>query len=102
VLANAIRWWWVAISGDRQTFYQERGRDIVYREPVWKNEVIDEPAETAFPSQDIHELYPVYRLSIMNLRLERESVQIKTKAKTFRHQASLLSVLVECQPKQYL
>ena len=102
VLANASRWWWVAISGDRQTFYQERGRDIVYREPVWKNEVIDEPAETAFPSQDIHELYPVYRLSIMNLRLERESVQVKTKAKTFRHQASLLSVLVECQPKQYL
>ena len=102
VLANASRWWWVAISGDRQTFYQERGRDIVYREPVWKNKVIDEPAETAFPSQDIHELYPVYRLSIMNLRLERESVQVKTKAKTFRHQASLLSVLVECQPKQYL
>ncbi len=102
VLANANRWWWVAVSGDRQTFYQERGKDVVYREPVWRNKIVEEPAETAFPSQDIHELFSVYRLSIMNLRLERESVQVKVKAKTFRHQASLLSVLIELQPKQML
>lgn len=102
VLANANRWWWVAVSGDRQTFYQERGKDVVYREPVWRNKIVEEPAETAFPSQDIHELFSVYRLSIMNLRLERESVQVKVKAKTFRHQASLLSVLIELQPRQYL
>ncbi len=102
VLANADRWWWVAISGDKQSFYQERGKDIVYREPVWKNDLVEEPAETAFPSQDIHELYSVYRLSIMNLRLERESVQVKVKAKTFRSQSSLLSVLIEVGIKQYL
>ena len=102
VLANANRWWWVAVSGDRQTLYQERGRDVVYREPVWRNKIVDEPAETAFPSQDIHELFSVYRLSIMNLRLERESVQVKVKAKTFRSQASLLSVLIEVGVRQFL
>ena len=101
VLANASRWWWVAISGDKQTFYQERGRDVVYREPVWRNELVNEPAETAFPSQDIHELFSVYRLSIMNLRLERESVQVKVKTKTFRHQGSLLSILIEVGVRQY-
>lgn len=102
VLANANRWFWVAVSGDRQTFYQERGKDVVYREPVWRNSLISEPSETAFPSQDIHELFSVYRLSIMNLRLERESVQVKVKAKTFRSQASLLSVLIEVGVKQFL
>lgn len=102
VLANANRWWWVAVSGDKQTFYQERGKDVVYREPVWRNKLVDEPAETAFPSQDIHELFSVYRLSIMNLRLERESVQVKVKAKTFRSQCSLLSVLIEVGVRQYL
>ena len=102
VLANANRWWWVAVSGDKQTFYQERGRDVVYREPVWRNKLVNEPAETAFPSQDIHELFSVYRLSIMNLRLDRESVQVKVKAKTFRNQASLLSVLIEVGVRQFL
>lgn len=102
VLANANRWWWVAVGGDKQTFYQERGKDIVYREPVWRNKLVDEPAETAFPSQDIHELYSVYRMSIMNLRLERESAQVKIKAKTFRAQANLLSILIEVGVKQML
>lgn len=102
VLANATRWWWIGITGDKQTFHQERGKDIVYREPVWKNKVIDEPAETAFPTQDLYERDAVYRLSIMNLRLERESIQIKVKTKTFRAQGSLLSVLVETGVRQYL
>lgn len=102
VLANATRWWWIGITGDRQTFYQQRGNDIVYREPVWKNEIVTEPPETAFPTQDIYGEDATYRLSIMDLRLERESVQIKVKTKTLRQQASLLSVLVECQAKQYL
>ena len=102
VLANATRWWWIGITGDRQVFNQERGRDIVYREPVWRNKIIEEPPETAFPAQDIYGEDATYRLSIMDLRLQRESVQVKVKAKTMRNQASLLSVLVELQPKQYL
>lgn len=102
VLANATRWWWVGITGDRQVFTQERGRDIVYREPVWRNKIITEPPETAFPVQDIYGEDATYRLSIMDLRLERESIQVKVKTKTMRDQASLLSVLVEIQPKTYL
>ena len=102
VLANATRWWWIGITGDRQVFTQERGRDIVYREPVWRNKIITEPPETAFPVQDIYGEDATYRLSIMDLRLDRESIQVKVKAKTFRNQASLLSVLIELAPKQYL
>lgn len=102
VLANATRWWWIGITGDRQTFYQQRGNDIVYREPVWKNEVVTESPETAFPVQDIYGEDATYRLSIMDLRLDRESIQVKVKTKTFRAQGSLLSVLVELSPKQYL
>ena len=64
--------------------------------------IIEEPPETAFPVQDIYGEDATYRLSIMDLRLQRESVQVKVKAKTMRNQASLLSVLVEVQPKQYL
>ena len=102
VLANATRWWWVGITGDKQVFNQERGKDIVYREPVWKNKIIEEPPETAFPVQDIYGEDATYRLSIMDLRLTRESIQVKVKAKTFRDQASLLSVLIEVFPKIYL
>ena len=102
VLANATRWWWIGITGDRQVFTQERGRDIVYREPVWRNKIIEEPPETAFPQQDIYGEDATYRLSILDLRLERESIQVKVKAKTMRSQASLLSVLVELAPKIYL
>ena len=102
VLANATRWWWIGITGDRQVFTQERGRDIVYREPVWRNKIITEPPETAFPVQDIYGEDATYRLSIMDLRLDRESIQVKVKAKTMRNQASLLSVLIELAPKLYL
>ena len=102
VLANATRWWWIGITGDRQVFNQERGRDIVYRQPLWRNKIITEPPETAFPVQDVYGEDATYRLSIMDLRLERESVQVKVKAKTMRNQASLLSVLIEVQPRQYL
>ena len=102
VLANATRWWWIGVTGDRQVFNQERGRDIVYREPVWRNKIIEEPPETAFPVQDIYGEDATYRLSILDLRLERESIQIKVKARTFRNQASLMSVLVEVQPKNFL
>ena len=102
VLANATRMWWIGITGDKQVFNQERGRDIVYREPVWKSKNIEEAPETAFPVQDIYGEDSTYRLSIMDLRLERESIQIKVKAKTMRQQASLLSVLVELAPRQYL
>lgn len=102
VLANSNRWWWISVNGDKQYFTQFRGHDKVYRQPSWDTLVANEPAETAFPVEDVFERDAVYRLSIMNLRLQCESVQVRVKAKTFRNQANLLSVLVEVQPKQYL
>jgi len=102
VLANATRWWWMGISVDKQVFNTTRGRDRIYRQPVWQTKMVEEPAETAFPIEDVSEEKSVYRFSIMDLRIRCESIQVKIKAKTFRDQASLMSILVECQPVQYL
>lgn len=102
VLANATRMWWMGITTDKQQFNTIRGKDIVYRQPVWATKVEQESPETAFPVEDITEEKSVYRFSIMDLRIRCESIQVKMKAKTFRAQASLMSILVECQPLQYL
>lgn len=102
VLANATRMWWIGISVDKQDFVPTRGKDMVYREPVWATRMIKESPETAFPEEDITEEKSVYRLSVMDLRIRCESVQIKMKTKTFRAQASLMSTMVEVQPLQYL
>lgn len=101
VLANATRMWWVGISVDKQVFDPTRGRDRVYRQPVWATKMIEEPPETAFPVEDITEEKSVYRLSMMDLRIRCESVQVKVKTKTFRSQASFMSTLVEVAPWQY-
>lgn len=102
VLANATRTWWLGISVDKQVFDPSRGNDRVYRQPVWATKTIIEPPETAFPVEDVSEEKSVYRFSILDLRIECESVQVKIKTKTFRAQASFLSTLVEISPKQYL
>lgn len=102
VLANATRTWWLGIAVDKQMFATTRGDDRVYRQPVWATKTIVEPPETTFPVEDVTEEKSIYRFSIMDLRIKCESVQIKVKAKTFRSQASLMSVLVEAQPWQYL
>ena len=102
VLANSNRWWWLSILADKQEFTQYRGVDHVFRQPAWDTLVTKEPAETPFPVEDVFERDAVYRFSIMNLRIQCESVQVRMKTKTFRNQANLMSVLVEVQPKQYL
>ena len=102
VLANSNRWWWLSILADKQEFTQYRGVDHVFRQPAWDTLVVKEPAETPFPVEDVFERDAVYRFSIMNLRIQCESVQVRMKTKTFRSQGNLLSVVVEVQPKQYL
>ena len=102
VLANSNRWWWLSILADKQEFTQYRGVDHVFRQPAWDTLVMKEPAETPFPVEDVFERDAVYRFSIMNLRIQCESVQVRMKTKTFRSQGNLLSVVVEVQPKQYL
>ena len=102
VLANANRWWWMSIVGDKQSLVQRRGKDNIFRQPSWDTIVDKEPVETAFPIEDVFERDAVYRLSIVGLRIECESVQVRMKTRTFRNQANLLSVLVEVQPREYL
>ena len=102
VLANANRWWWISIVTDRQFLAQHRGLDNYYRQPCWDTIVDNEPVETPFPVEDVFERDSVYRMSITNLRMQAESVQVRVKTKTFRSQANLLSVLVETQPHNYL
>ena len=102
VLANANRWWWLSIVTDKQFLDQHRGLDNTYRQPCWDTLVDDEPVETPFPVEDVFERDSVYRMSITNLRMQAESVQVRVKTKTFRNQANLLSVLVETQPHNYL
>lgn len=101
VLANATRWFYVSVVGDKQILYPQRGRDQVFRQPVWVTNHIEEPAETPFPIEDVFERDSVYRLSIMDLRMQCESVQVRVQAKTFRAQANLLSVLIEVAPRQF-
>lgn len=102
VLANANRWWWISINGDKQSLAQYRGRDKWFRQPVWDTINITEPVEEPFPFEDIYEENSVYRISLYHLRMSCSSVQVKVKTKTFRGQADLLSTLFEIQPKQYL
>lgn len=102
VLANANRIWNLSIAVDKQRLTQRRGRDRWYRQPSWDTLIDKEPVETPFPLEDIVERDAVYRLSITNLRIECESVQVRMQTRTFRQQASLLSVLVETQVKQFL
>lgn len=102
VLANANRWWWISIATDKQFLAQHRGSDNVYRQPSWDTLVDKEPVETPFPIEDVFERDSVFRMSIMNLHMQAESVQVRVKTKTFRNQANLLSVLVETQPHNYL
>ena len=102
VLANANRWWNISVAGDKQVFTQTRTQDSWYRQPCWDTLAVREPVETPFPIEDVFEKDAVYRLSLMNLRLQCESVQVKVQTKTFRAQADLLSVLVEVAPKNYL
>lgn len=102
VLANSNRWWWISVTGDGQFLAQSRGKDNTYRQPSWDTLVVNEPVETPFPIEDVFERDAVYRMSITNLRMQCESVQVRIRTKTFRNQANLLSVLVEVQPHQYI
>lgn len=102
VLANSNRWWWISLNGDKQRLTQIRGYDKVWRQPAWDTITIKEPAETAFPIEDVFEQDAIYRLSLMNLRIQCESIQARIKTKTFRNQANLISVELEVAPKQFL
>lgn len=101
VLADDERFWYFGVSTDKALLRQTRGKDITYRVPCWATEIEDEPVEMPFADQDIYEDNATARLSLSPMRLHCESVQLKARTKTFRSQASMVSVLVEMQPRQY-
>lgn len=101
VLADANRWAWLGISVDKHDLEQYRGNDIVFREPIWDTIDIEEPVETAFPIEDIYEESALKRIDITNLRIKCTSVQLKFKIRTFRGQASLVSVGFEVTPRNF-
>lgn len=102
VINNANRHWFISISSDKQNMTQFRGHDKWYRQPVWDTITVTEPVETPFPFEDIYEENAIYRMSLLNLRLQCSALQIRVKTKTFRSQGNLVSIEAECQPHQYI
>ena len=102
VINNANRHWFISINGDKQNMTQFRGHDKWYRQPVWDTITVTEPVETPFPFEDVYEENAIYRMSLLNLRLQCSALQIRVKTKTFRSQGNLVSVEAECQPHQYI
>lgn len=99
VLANSNRIWNLAVTVDKDALTQYRGVDVWYRKPCWATIEVEEPTETPFYTNDIYEEDAVARLTISQLRIQGSSVQVKVQCKTFRAQASLISVLLEAQPR---
>ena len=102
VINNANRHWFISINGDKQNMTQFRGHDKWYRQPVWDTITVTEPVETPFPFEDVYEENAIYRMSLLNLRLQCSALQIRVKTKTFRSQANLVSTEAEVQPHQYI
>lgn len=99
VLANANRWAWLGVAYDTHKLCQERGRDVVYRMPIWDTITVEEPPESAFAVEDIYEEDALKRLDIEGVRIRCTSIQLKFKVKTFRGQVSLVSVGFEVMPR---
>lgn len=102
VLANCNRWWNFAISKDAHNIEATRKINAWYRVPSWDTINIPEPVENPFAENDQYEDKSVDILTMSNLKIKAISIQVKTQTKTFRNQASLISVLLEAQAKQYL
>ena len=98
MLADATRWVWLGISVDKHNLKQERGKDVVYRQPVWDTIQVEEEPETPFAVEDIYEKSAMKRLDITNIRIRGTAVQLKFKVRTFRGQCSLCSIGFEIRP----
>ena len=101
VLANSNRWWYMSFLTDKQQLTQYRGNDVWWRKPIWDTIRVDEPVEAPFAFEDIYEEDAIFRLDMTHLRVRCSSIQVRTMVKTFRTQASLISVLLEVQARQY-
>lgn len=102
IIADANRWWWFGLSFDKHTMAQERGKDVWYRFPNYDTITVDEKPEEPFYEEDIYEENAVSRMDITNIKIRCTSFQIKTRVKTFRAQANLISTGIEIGAVNYL
>lgn len=100
-LANATRWWWVQLNYDRDTLEQVKGNEPWYRVPVWDTIDLDVQVEDPFPDLDNYQDKSVALSSLGYINTRAISVQVCVRCKTFRKQASLLSVLLEARARPY-
>lgn len=101
VLANSNRWWWVGLTYDKHVLDQVRGKVTAYRIPCWATANAVNAVEDPFNESDVYEEDAVSLLSVTNIRTQAISAQVRIKTKTFRSQASLISTVLEAQPRQY-
>lgn len=102
VIANSRRIWYLGLSFDRDDLNPDRGVQAWYRLPTWATAPLTQNPEDPFATEDIYEQYATSLLALPNLNARAISVQVRVKAKTFRSQANLISVLLEARPRSYL
>lgn len=102
VIANTDRWWNFALAKDEHSLTTARKIQAWYRVPVWATESENLPVENPFSEVDVVKENSIATCSIMNLKMDAISVQLRVKCKTFRAQANYISTLFEAQPKQML
>ena len=101
VIANANRWWWLALNADKQFQTQFRGPESWYRQPVWDTIDTEDPVEYPFPYEDVTEQNAIFRMYLSHIKIKGESIQMKVKCKTFRDQANLVGTGFDIQTRNY-
>lgn len=101
VLANTTRWWNFGISIDQHDQEQHRGKTITYRIPSWDTIEDKVAVEEPFATVTAYSEKAIDLLTLPNLNARAISTQVKTRCKTFRSQANLVSVLLESRIRQY-
>lgn len=99
-IANANRWWLVGLSFDRHNLTQNRLKTVSYRIPVWDTLKEETNFEDLFTEEDIYNSKSISLSAIGPLKVQCISTQVKIKCKTYRQQASLVSIMLEAQPRQ--
>lgn len=101
VIANTNRWWNFGISADDHTLKQMRGNTVTYRLPSWDTLEAEHSPEDIFTTETVFSEKAVDLLTIPNVWNRAVSVQIKTRCKTYRSQANLISIIMESRVRNY-
>lgn len=101
VIANSNRWWWIALSFDKDNLHPDRGVQAWYRLPTWSTELKKGQVEDQFYNEDIYEQYATSLLALPNLHTRAMTTQVRIRCKTFRNQCNLISTVLEAQSRPY-